>query len=93
MDYKGSIMTEVKIEERHHSLTVPGDMYHLQPGVITGKRVSGIETSLKEQQDMGKEQVRELVSSLNLEDASGEAIKPLSTPNVDKNEKRGKGRS
>ncbi|MBA8758288.1 hypothetical protein HCR18_04440 [Wolbachia pipientis] len=78
-----------KIEERHHSLTVPGDMYHLQPGVITGKRVSGIETSLKEQQDM----VRELVSSLNLEDASGETIKPLSTPNVEKNEERGKGRS
>ncbi|MDX5497984.1 MAG: hypothetical protein O7175_04015 [Wolbachia endosymbiont of Lasioglossum nitidulum] len=81
-----------KIEERHHSLTVPGDMYHLQPGVITGKRVSGIEPFLKEQQDMVK--VRELVkSSLNLEDASGEAIKPLSTPNVEKNEERGKGRS
>ncbi|WP_265037118.1 hypothetical protein [Wolbachia endosymbiont (group A) of Anomoia purmunda] len=80
-----------KIEERHHSLTVPGDMYHLQPGVITGKMVSGIEPFLKEQQDMVK--VRELVSSLNLEDASGEAIKPLSTPNVEKNEERGKGRS
>ncbi|WP_341810057.1 hypothetical protein [Wolbachia endosymbiont (group A) of Apotomis capreana] len=80
-----------KIEERHHSLTVPGDMYHLQPGVITGKRVSGIEPFLKEQQDMVK--VRELVSSLNLEDASGEAIKPLSAPNVEKNEERGKGRS
>ncbi|BET32117.1 hypothetical protein [Wolbachia pipientis] len=80
-----------KIEERHHSLTVPGDMYHLQPGVITGKRVSGIEPFLKEQQDMVK--VRELVSSLNLEDASGEAIKPLSTPNVEKNEERGEGRS
>lgn len=80
-----------KIEERHHSLTVPGDMYHLQPGVITGKRVSGIEPFLKEQQDMVK--VRELVSSLNLEDVSGEGIKPLSTPNVEKNEERGKGRS
>lgn len=91
MNSKGGIMNEVKIEERHHSLTVPGDMYHLQPGVITGKRVSGIENSLKEQQDMVK--VRELVSSLNLEDASGETIKPLSTPSVEKNEGRGKGRS
>ncbi|MDX5507757.1 hypothetical protein [Wolbachia endosymbiont (group A) of Chalcis sispes] len=91
MSYKGSIMNEVKIEERHHSLTVPGDMYYLQPGVTAGKRVSGIETSLKEQQNMVK--ARELVSSLNLENASGETIKPLSTPNVEKNEGRGKGRS
>lgn len=91
MSYKGSIMNEVKIEERHHSLTVPGDMYYLQPGVITGKRVNGIETSLKEQQNMVK--ARELVSSLNLENASGETMKPLSTPNVEKNEGRGKGRS
>lgn len=91
MSYEGSIMNEVKIEERHHSLTVPGDMYHLQPGVTAGKRVSGIETSLKEQQNMVK--ARELASSLNLENASGETIKPLSTPNVEKNEGRGKGRS
>ncbi|WP_410529775.1 hypothetical protein [Wolbachia endosymbiont (group A) of Longitarsus flavicornis] len=91
MSYKGSIMNEVKIEERHHSLTVPGDMYHLQPGVTAGKGVSGIETFSKERQNMVK--ARELVSSLNLEDASGETIKPLSTPNVEKNEGRGKGRS
>ncbi len=92
MSYKGSIMYEVKIEERHHSLTVPGDMYYLQPGVITGKRVNEIEPSfLEEQQNMVK--ARELVSSLNLENASGETIKPLSTPNVEKNEGRGKGRS
>ncbi|MGL9758476.1 MAG: hypothetical protein ACR5LA_06605 [Wolbachia sp.] len=84
-----SVMTEVKIEERHHSLTVPGDMYHLQPKV---GRASGIEASLKEQQNMVKEQARGLIS-LNLEDASGEAIKPLSTPNVKRNEERGKGRS
>ncbi|GFR09238.1 smpA_OmlA domain-containing protein [Trichonephila clavata] len=30
---------------------------------------------------------------LNFEDTSGEAIKPLSTPNVERNEERGKGRS
>ncbi|WP_250295096.1 hypothetical protein [Wolbachia endosymbiont of Oedothorax gibbosus] len=93
MSYEGNVMGEIKIEERHHSLTVPGDMYHLQPEVITGKRVSGIEVSLKEQQNMVKEQARGLISSLNLEDASGETIKPLSTPNVEKNEGRGKGRS
>lgn len=91
MSYKGNVMSEIKIEERHHSLTVPGDMYHLQPRGVTEKRVSGIKTSLKEQQDMVE--VSELASSLNLEDASGETIKPLSTPNVEKNEGRGKGRS
>lgn len=91
-------MKEVKIEERYHSLTVPGDMYHLQPEVIAARRVNRIETfSKRHQMDYGsvlRGQDIQLKDVSSLEDASSEAaVSPLSTPDVERNKGRGKGRS
>ncbi len=55
--------------------------------------ISPIKNMQLSEQDI-KKQVEGLESTfLNFEDVSGETIKPLSTPNVEKNEERGKGRS
>nr|WP_254229886.1 hypothetical protein [Wolbachia pipientis] len=89
-------MKEVQIEERYHSLTVPGDMYHLQPEVIAARRANRIETfSKRHQMDYGSIlrgqdiQLKDDVSSL--EDVSSEAaISPPSTPNHKQN-RRGPG--
>ncbi|WP_367303233.1 hypothetical protein [Wolbachia pipientis] len=91
-----SVMKEVQIEERYHSLTVPGDMYHLQPEVIAARRANRIETfSKRHQMDYGSIlrgqdiQLKDDVSSL--EDVSSEAaISPPSTPNHKQN-RRGPG--
>ncbi|WP_447933098.1 hypothetical protein [Wolbachia endosymbiont of Dactylopius coccus] len=54
--------------------------------------ISPIKNMQLSEQDI-KKQVEGLESTfLNFEDVSGETIKPLSTPNVEKNEERGKGR-
>ncbi len=88
-------MKEVKIEERYHSLTVPGDMYHLQPEVIAARRAKRIETfSKRHQMDYGsvlRGQDIQLKDVSSLEDASSEvAISPPSTPNHKQN-RRGPG--
>ncbi|CCE77581.1 MULTISPECIES: hypothetical protein [Wolbachia] len=90
-----SVMKEVKIEERYHSLTIPGDMYHLQPEVIAARRANRIETfSKRHQMDYGsvlRGQDIQLKDVSSLEDASSEAaISPPSTPNHKKN-RRGPG--
>ncbi|WP_241653855.1 hypothetical protein [Wolbachia endosymbiont of Nilaparvata lugens] len=55
--------------------------------------ISPIKNILLSEQDI-KKQVEGLGSTfLNFEDASGEVIKPLSTPDVERNKGRGKGRS
>lgn len=55
--------------------------------------ISPIKNMLLSEQDI-KKQVEGLGSTfLNFEDASGEVIKPLSTPDVERNKGRGKGRS
>nr|WP_246038646.1 hypothetical protein [Wolbachia endosymbiont of Leptopilina clavipes] len=88
-------MKEVKIEERYHSLTVPGNMYHLQPEVIAARRAKRIETFSKRHQ-MGygsvlRGQDIQLKDVSSLEDASSEAaISPPSTPNHKQN-RRGPG--
>ncbi|WP_349967342.1 hypothetical protein [Wolbachia endosymbiont of Armadillidium arcangelii] len=86
---------EVKMEERYHSLTVPGDMYHLQPEVIAARRANRIETfSKKHQMDCGsvlRGQDIQLKDVSSLEDASSEAaISSPSTPNHKQN-RRGPG--
>ncbi|KLT21975.1 hypothetical protein wVul_1720 [Wolbachia endosymbiont of Armadillidium vulgare str. wVulC] len=86
---------EVKMEERYHSLTVPGDMYHLQPEVIAARRANRIETfSKKHQMDYGsvlRGQDIQLKDVSSLEDASSEAaISSPSTPNHKQN-RRGPG--
>ncbi len=86
---------EVKMEERYHSLTVPGDMYHLQPEVIATRRANRIETfSKKHQMDYGsvlRGQDIQLKDVSSLEDASSEAaISSPSTPNHKQN-RRGPG--
>lgn len=88
-------MKEVKIEESYHSLTVPGDMYHLQPEVIAARRANRIETfSKRHQMDYGsvlRGQDIQLKDVSSLEDASSEAsISPPSTPNHKQN-RRGPG--
>lgn len=90
-----SVMKEVQIEERYHSLTVPGDMYHLQPEVIAARRANRIETfSKRHQMDYGsvlRGQDIQLKDVSSLEDASSEAaISPPSTPNHKQN-RRGPG--
>lgn len=90
-----SVMKEVKIEERYHSLTVPGDMYHLQPEVIAARRAKRIETfSKRHQMDYGSVlygQDIQLEDVSSLEDASSEAaISSPSTPNHKQN-RRGPG--
>ena len=90
-----SVMKEVKIEERYHSLTVPGDMYHLQPEVIAARRAKRIEAfSKRHQMDYGsvlRGQDIQLKDVSSLEDASSEAaISPPSTPNHKQN-RRGPG--
>nr|WP_250120237.1 MULTISPECIES: hypothetical protein [unclassified Wolbachia] len=88
-------MKEVQIEERYHSLTVPGDMYHLQPEVIAARRANRIETfSKRHQMDYGsvlRGQDIQLKDVSSLEDASSEAaISPPSTQNHKQN-RRGPG--
>lgn len=88
-------MKEVKIEEGYHSLTVPGDMYHLQPEVVAARRAKRIETfSKRHQMDYGsvlRGQDIQLKDVSSLEDASSEAaISPPSTPNHKQN-RRGPG--
>ncbi|WGJ62024.1 hypothetical protein [Wolbachia endosymbiont of Frankliniella intonsa] len=83
-----SVMKEVKIEQRYHSLTVPGDMYHLQPEVIAARRAK------RHQMDYGsvlRGKDIQLKDVSSLEDASSEAaISPPSTPNHKQN-RRGPG--
>ncbi|MCJ7454884.1 MAG: hypothetical protein MUP48_05535 [Wolbachia endosymbiont of Homalodisca vitripennis] len=88
-------MKEVKIEERYHSLTIPGDMYHLQPEVIAARRANRIEAfSKRHQMDYGSVlygQDIQLEDVSSLEDASSEAaISSPSTPNHKQN-RRGPG--
>ncbi|UIP92488.1 hypothetical protein JSQ73_004810 [Wolbachia endosymbiont of Anopheles demeilloni] len=88
-------MKEVKIEERYNSLTVPEDMYHLQPEVIAARRANRIETfSKRHQMDYGsvlRGQDIQLKDVSSLEDSSSEAaISPPSTPNHKQN-RRGPG--
>ncbi len=89
-------MKEVQIEERYHSLTVPGDMYHLQPEVIAARRANRIETfSKRHQMDYGSilrgQDIQLKDDASSLEDASSEAaISPPSTPNHKQN-RRGPG--
>lgn len=95
MSYKESVMKEVKIEERYHSLTVPGDMYHLQPEIIAARKANEIEAFLKRQQmDYGsvlRGQDIQLKDVSNLEDVSSEAaVSSPSTPNHKQN-RRGPG--
>ncbi|MBR9983505.1 MAG: hypothetical protein AB3P11_01575 [Wolbachia pipientis] len=90
-----SVMKEVKIEERYHSLTIPGDMYHLQPEVIAARRANRIEAfSKRHQMDYGSVlygQDIQLEDVSSLEDASSEAaISSPSTPNHKQN-RRGPG--
>ncbi|WP_068651880.1 hypothetical protein [Wolbachia endosymbiont of Trichogramma pretiosum] len=90
-----SVMKEVQIEERYHSLTVPGDMYHLQPEVIAARRANRIEKfSKRHQMDYGSVLRRQDIQPrdvLSLEDASSEAaISPPSTLNRKQN-RRGPG--
>ncbi|MGL9725315.1 MAG: hypothetical protein ACR5KV_00800 [Wolbachia sp.] len=97
MNYKGNIMSRAnkKIEKRYHSLTVPGDMYHLQPEVTTARKANEIETFSKRQQmDYGSVlcgQDIQLQDISSLEDVSSEAaVSSSSTPNHKQN-KRGPG--
>ncbi|WP_114517484.1 hypothetical protein [Wolbachia endosymbiont of Cylisticus convexus] len=89
-------MNEVKIEERYHSLTVPGDMYHLQPEVIAARKVNGIRFSSKEylinyEAVLRGHNIQLKDDVLTLEDASSEAaISSPSTPNHKQN-RRGPG--
>ncbi|WP_419215191.1 hypothetical protein [Wolbachia endosymbiont of Rhagoletis cingulata] len=90
-----SVMKEVKIEERYHSLTIPGDMYHLQQEVIAARRANRIEAfSKRHQMDYGSVlhgQDIQLEDVSSLEDASSEAaISSPSTPNHKQN-RRGPG--
>lgn len=89
-----SVMKEVKIEERYHSLTNPEDMYHLQQVVVDAIRANMETVSKRRQMDYGSVllgQDIQLKDVSSLEDASSEAaISSPSTPNHKQN-RRGPG--